>query len=193
MKHLIINTILLLFFSCTSFKTEKTTEERHDIDSTYEKYWKGIVLNTSIIGSYISETRPLNCQLNINPDSSGYLLYESKKYNLKYTDTFYVRIDSSDKERRFYADTNIYFKSFNTIYFKNGFILLVNDDNYLMFYKIRDSKGNYIKLPEIEEMDMYLSYLKSFGIEERIIRENFGLKYSQFTKIKYEVPDSIYK
>jgi hypothetical protein len=181
-----------VLFSCSSIKSEKKLIKEKDNDSTYMKYWKGIVLDTCIIGTYISWTPPLHCKISINNDTSGYLIYESKKYNLIYTDTFYLQIDSLNKSYIYNLDTGIYFNAFRTFNFKNGFILLVNNDDYLLFYKVIDSKGNYIKLPEFEDwFEFYLSYLLD-GIEEKIIQENFGLKYSKLTRIKYELQDSIY-
>jgi len=183
----------IVLFSCASFKSESPSIKASFNDSSYVKYWKGIVLDTSVIGSYFSLTPPLHCDINIKNDSSGCLIYESKKYNLKYSDIFYLRCDSLEKEPMYHLDTSIYFNTFKTINFKNGFILLANDNEYLLFYKITDSKGNNIKLPEYEDWyEFYLSYLLD-GIEEKIIQENFGLKYSQLTRIKYELPDSTFK
>jgi len=191
MKPLLFFMLLIVSFSCSSIRSEKKVIKEKDDDSTYVKYWKGIVLDTCIIGTYISWTPPLQCKLKIKDDTSGCLIYESKKYNLTYSDTFNLRIDSLNKSHRYYLDTGIYFKTFRVFNFKNGFILLVNNVNYLLFYKVIDSKGNYIKLPEFEDWyEFYLSYLLD-GIEEKIIRENFGLKYSNYTRIKYELPDSI--
>jgi len=196
-------TFVILLYSCSSIKQKNSNMGNNDnnvvlfpSDSIFQANWKPRNISENIIGIYSADTPPLQCILKVTKDSIVYLNRESKRNNILLLDTFRISAISKQKPMVFKSQ-NISNESntsiFDTCYSNNGFILFYNNTNYLLFYKTIDENGNAIKFPESGYFGFYFSDLYSTGIEKRIIDYYFDPQISKLPKLKYELPDSIFK
>lgn len=206
MKKLIIIYIVIfgiLIYSCSSIKQKNISTINDDnnvvmfrADSIFQECWKPRDIGENIIGIYSTDTPPLQCILIVAKDSIVYLKRESKRYNLLLLDTFRISIISKQKPNVFKLKDSLNKSNpsiFDTCYSSNVFFLFQNDTNYLLFYKTIDENGNTIKFPESDYFGFYFTSLFSTGIEKRIIEYYFDPQIAKLPKLKYEIPDSIYK
>jgi len=199
MKH---SKLLIVFFglvlsitACHTTNKELNNCNYSSASESFKKYWKGRDSTSCIFGYYKATTPPISYFLTIT-DSMLCLKTRNSYFKTTNYDTIYESIVCNQesfffgkeiKSRDFYVKKPIetYTKiSIDTGFFRSGFILFPIDSNYILFYKIKDSLGNNIEMPEKENWDeFYFSYL-SWGIEKKIINYYFGEAYSNYTKLQ---------
>ena len=206
MKKLIKISLIIfsiLTYSCSSFNKKNSNvgnESNNDLafyaDSIFQTNWQPRNIGENIIGIYSTDTPPLYCVLKITKDSIVYLNRKSKRYNILLSDTFKISLVSRQKPMAFRLQNTLKgsgTKFFDSCYSNNGFIIFHNDTNYLLFYKSIDENGNTIKFPESDYITSYFTDLYSLDIEKRIIEYYFDSQIAELPKLRYELPDSIFK
>jgi len=203
MKTIKFLVIIMMIYSCNSIRLKSiVNSDETSIKITkytehlFDSLWQDRSIDSSIFGLYLTDTPPILLALKVTKDSLSILKGESNRYSIFINDTFKISCVSNNKYERYKLkkisqEKTIY--NFDSGYYNNGFFLFLNDSHYLLFCKRVDDNGNTIDLPEYRDGDeLYFSYLHVLGFEKKIMEHYFDLIDSNYIKLRYNLPDSLF-